>query len=141
MNHWLTWEIIYICKVSLDCTVQTLYSDGITYLEQFLLNISNISIPATNLSLGHRPLRVFLSSNVICANKKNLIRCWGIVTLKISGSMPDLNKSSMLWWFMLYNPLKKTSPMNAFNSSFVACFNQVYFWTVEGVFLESPKFV
>ena len=71
------------------------YSDGITYLEQFLLKISNISLQAANLSLGHQSLHVLLSSNVICANK-NFIRCWDIVAPKISGPMPDLNKSSML---------------------------------------------
>ena len=71
------------------------YSDGITYLEQFLLNISNISLPAANLSLGHRSLRVLLSSNVIYYNK-NLILCWDIAAPKISRPMPYLNKSSML---------------------------------------------
>ena len=72
-----------------------IYSNGITYLEQFLSNISNISLPAANLSQGHRSLRVLLSSNGICANK-NLIRCWDIVAPKMSVPMPDLKKNSTL---------------------------------------------
>ena len=39
--------------------------------------------------------KIFSSSNVIYANK-NLIQCWDIIAPKISGPMPDLNKSSML---------------------------------------------